>query len=194
MMTGGRSAGILYEQLAKNSVFTSLSGLVIYWGDERCVPSDHVESNGNLVMRTLFSSGVPQGFILHQIDGGAINIEAEAERYNNLLPDSLDIVLLSIGDDGHIASIFPGSPALNEVKRRIVRTCSPAHPFERITITPPVLENANSIFILATSSAKLRVYKNAMKEPSDISSMPARMVLNAVWIFDVNSLKTLERD
>ena len=78
-----------------------------YFGDERCVPPDHDESNYGMEMQTLFSHGVPIECSVFRMEADAIDIEAAAQRYADLLPDSIDVILLGVGEDGHIASLFP---------------------------------------------------------------------------------------
>lgn len=183
MLTGGRSAAILYDAWSAMQDFDQLRDVKFYFGDERCVPSDHPESNYGLAMRTLFQRGVPPGCEVIRIAGEQTNDETAA-AYEAQLPDNLDVMLLSMGEDGHIASLFPQSPALLETCRGVVSVSAPKSPTERLTITPPVIARATQLFVLALGPAKAAVYSQAKLEPQNFAALPARLVLSATWFLD----------
>ena len=80
--------------------------------------------------------------------------DAEADRYGSLLPERLDVTLLSMGEDGHCASLFPGSPQLGERKRLCTTGLAPYAPYERITLTLPALDRSRLVLILALGERK----------------------------------------
>jgi 6-phosphogluconolactonase len=184
MLTGGRSAARLYAYWGALPEFRQLNGVSFYFGDERCVPPDHADSNYRLALDTLFQGGVPSGCVVFRMEADSADIKAAATRYERLLPAAVDVLLLSVGDDGHIASLFPKSAVLFEHKRRVRCATSPRFPFDRLTITPKVLSNARSVFVLATGAAKAKVLHRALSSPGDFASLPARMVLQATWLLD----------
>lgn len=184
MLTGGRSAERLYSYWGALAEFQQLHGVSFYFGDERCVPPEHADSNYRLAIQTLFQSGVPTGCSVFRMEADSANIEAAARRYESLLPAAVDVLLLSVGEDGHIASLFPHSAALREYQRRVVPTAGPRLSFDRLTVTPAVVASAWSVFVLATGEAKAKVLHRALSMPEDSSSLPACMVLNAVWLLD----------
>ena len=184
MLTGGRSAERLFTSWIRLPIFQQMPGVRFYFGDERCVPPDHPESNYGMAMRTLFNQGIPAGCSVFHMEADGIDREAAALRYEDLLPGNVDVLLLGVGEDGHIASLFPGSVALQEVRRRVVSVTGPKPPYERLTITPPVIAQARLIFILATGAAKAQILVKALQEASDFDSIPARLVLNATWLLD----------
>jgi len=184
MLTGGRSAALLYRAWSTSPDFPmSLIGVNFYFGDERAVPPDHHDSNYRLVLDTLFAAGVPKGVEIHRMRAESSDLDAEAERYAALLPDLMDVILLSMGEDGHIASLFPCCPELHEASRKVVPVTDSRLTFRRLTITPPVIEKAHYVFIMAIGNQKRVVYKVALSEPSNIDGIPARLVLNRTWIF-----------
>lgn len=183
MLTGGRSAGEVYKAWACHPHFMSLSNVTFYFSDERCLPPDHLDSNYYLVMRTLFSFGVPTLCKVTQIPIDHTNNEASAAYYEAQLPEQLDLLLLSIGEDGHIASLFPNSSALLETSRRVVFVRAPHPLVDRITITPVVINASSKVFVLAIGDLKLAAYERAKLEPKNILEMPARLLLNANWFF-----------
>lgn len=184
ILTGGRSAAHLYQAWAALADFDQLRNVHFYFGDERCVPPDHPESNYGLAMRTLFQRGVPQDCKVTRIHAERPDREAAAEEYAEKLPNRPGIMLLSVGEDGHIASLFPHSPALLESHRRVVHVHAPKLPMERLTVTPLVIAQAKQVFVLAIGSEKAAVMRQAQTVPNDIFELPARLVLNATWFLD----------
>ena len=184
MLTGGRSAGQLYSAWAASPEYpANLNGVRFYFGDERCVSPDHPESNHGMAMRSLFPDGKPEGVQIHRMEADSANVEAAADRYAALLPEVIDVLLLSLGEDGHIASLFPHSAALRETRRRVVPVTGPKSPFQRLSITPPVIQSARQVFVMALGGQKRAVYEEALRDPMDINTIPARLVLNRTWIF-----------
>lgn len=198
MLTGGRSAERLYTSWAKLPAFQQMTSVRFYFGDERCVPSDHPESNYGMVMRSLFDRGVPAGCSVFRMEANDSDHEAAALRYGEALPEKVDVLLLGVGEDGHIASLFPGSAALHEVDRRVLFVSGPKPPYERLTITPPVIAQAGSVFVLAAGAAKAQVLVKAQQVAGDFDILPACLVLNATWLLDsatpqIHLNKLLER-
>jgi 6-phosphogluconolactonase len=183
MLTGGRSASVLYQAWAALPNFNQMHNVNFYFGDERSVLPTTPESNYNLVMSTLFSKGVPSNCKVIRIRAEESNLLAVAEDYEKHLPARIDVLLLSMGEDGHIASLFPFNSALNEVKKLVVPTKSPKPPSDRITITPALIKSARDTFILALGEQKRILYQKLQTFPSAYDVIPARLVLNGTWIF-----------
>jgi 6-phosphogluconolactonase len=119
------------------------------------------------------------------MDGADPDRDAAAWRYDEALPEKMDVLLLGVGEDGHIASLFPGNEAMNEAGRRVVAVVGPKLPCERLTITPPVIKQARSIFVLATGAAKAAVLNELLAVPDNaVVMLPARLVLHATWLLD----------
>jgi 6-phosphogluconolactonase len=188
MLTGGRSAERFYKAWSISPELSKACNVHFYFGDERCVPCDHPDSNYGLVVRTLFPNGEPQYVKIHPLRVDAFNVEAAADLYADSLPEVIDILLLSMGEDGHIASIFPNSSALWETKRKVIPIIGPKPPFQRLTVTPSVIKSAKQIYILAIGDKKKRKYKEALLNPSDTATLPARIVLHGTWIFEPNEV------
>ena len=166
MLTGERSAARLYKALRDLPAFQQMTGVSFYFGDERCVPTDHAESNYGMAMQTLFPNGVRTGCAVLRMEADATDQEAAAKRYADLLPDSIDVLLLGVGEDGHIASLFPNNASLQERKRRVIPITGPKPPFKRLTITPQVISKERSVFMLATRSAKAAMLCVALNNPN----------------------------
>ena len=164
--------------------FNCLTNVRFYFGDERCVPPDHPESNYGLVMQTLFKNGVPSGCTVFRMQANEVDQAAAAFRYGQLIPSSIDVILFGVGDDGHIASLFPGSEALHESSQKVVPIVGPKPPCNRLTITPSVITLAKFVFVFAPGIAKAEVLRKALLAPDDFDTLPARLVLHAAWLVD----------
>lgn len=184
MLTGGRSAERLYQVWAAQPEFSKMRNVHFYFGDERCVPPNHQESNYGLAMRSLFQWGIPQDCTVTRMHAEQLDREAAAEAYGEKLPSRLDVMLLSVGEDGHVASLFPHNSALLETRRRVVPVYVPKSPPERLTVTPPVIMQAAQVFVMAIGSAKASVFRRAQTESNDFLALPARLALNATWFLD----------
>lgn len=182
ILTGGKTAERLYRHwFASNLPYWQR--VQFFLGDERCVPANEVESNYGMVMRTLFPDGMPSGCSLAPMEADDQDREAAARRYEQRFPERIDVLLLGVGSDGHIASLFPGSSAL-ESDRSVVPVVGSKNPRERLTITPRVIRRARSVFLLATGVEKGQVLKLALQAPEDISALPVRLTLGRTWLLD----------
>ena len=183
MLTGGRSAERLMLSWAELPDFAQLNNTDFFFGDERCVPPEHEESNFGLAMRTLFRFGIPTGCIVHRIKAESTDKDLVAKLYAKLLPDRIDLMLLGVGEDGHIASLFPGSSVLNET-HKVVPVIGPKPPAERITITSTVIDQSETIIVLASGEGKLASLKGVLCSSASVDQCPARLVQHATWLID----------
>jgi 6-phosphogluconolactonase len=174
----------MYRAWSRDFDICSLENVNFYFGDERCVPFDSLESNYNMAMSTLFERGVPKACTVHRIEAESNDLRGASDRYEALLPKSVDILLLSVGEDGHIASLFPHSTALYENRRYVLPVLGPREPCQRLTVTPPVILKAHSTFVLAAGAAKAWVLSEALRMPKNIDALPARLVIGGVWLLD----------
>ena len=162
-LSGGSTPRRLYQLLASDEYRDIVPWEVIewYWGDERCVPPDHPESNYRMAWELMLSKVPVPGGQVHRMPGEAPDPARAARAYEVLLRDripdqALDIVLLGIGDDGHTASLFPGHAALEERERLVAHVRGPAHLAvrDRLTLTLPALDRARTILVLVDGAAK----------------------------------------
>ena len=113
-----------------------------------------------------------------------LNPKIEAKRYSGILPERIDILLLSVGEDGHIASLFPRSKALFEKTKKVVPVVGVKPPKKRLTISPVVIKNAQKVFVLAIGEVKAEKYRHAQRGSIGLIDCPACLVLGAQWFFD----------
>jgi len=154
-LSGGSTPRRAYELAAE----ADWSRAAVWFADERCVPPDDERSNYRLVRETLLVSARPE---VHRIHGELAPEEAAARYDAELEGVELDLVLLGIGDDGHTASLFPGSPALEERERRAVAAPAGLEPFvERVTLTFPAIAAARAVVFLVTGAGKAEAARAA---------------------------------
>jgi 6-phosphogluconolactonase len=152
VLTGGSTVDRAYELAAL--VQPDWSEAAVWWGDERCVPPDDERSNYGLARRTLFDRLVrlPE---VHRIRGELPPAEAAAEYDRALKGVVLDLLLLGLGPDGHVASLFPGSPQLAEWNRLVTSGPAGLEPFvDRVTLTMPALLSARRTVVLVAGGSK----------------------------------------
>ncbi|TVT68230.1 MAG: 6-phosphogluconolactonase [Denitromonas halophila] len=184
MLTGGRSAARLYLAWRALPDFDQLCAIDFFFGDERCVQPDDPESNYGLAMRTLFASGVPSGCSVIRMVAEAPDREGACLHYEGRLPSKIDVLLLGVGEDGHIASLFPGGAVLNERTRKVAPVVGTKAPRERLTVTPVVIAQASSVFVLANGEAKAAVFRQVAGGADDFHALPACLVSGATWLLD----------
>jgi 6-phosphogluconolactonase len=126
------------------------------------------------------------------MEGDRSDLEAAARDYEAKLPHAIDVLLLGLGDDGHIASLFPDSPVFSEPDRLVVPVTGSTAPHDRLTITPPVVTSANRIFLLAPGKEKGRVLAEALRAPDDIRSFPVLLTLRGTWLLDAEAVRQVE--
>ena len=117
---------------------------------------------------------------IHQMPTQSPSPEAAASDYERTLRAEagshrppFDLVLLGLGADGHTASLFPGSPALNETGRWVVAATAPVEPFTRLTLTLPVIVSAARIFVLVSGAGKASALEQVLRPAADPDSYPA---------------------
>jgi 6-phosphogluconolactonase len=180
-LSGGSTPKKVYERLGE----TALSNLVepkvgFYFGDVRMVPDDHTDSNYRMAHESLLHRIPPSQVFPINV---TVTAAAAAKEYEQVLQKNLplvvegekrvpvfDLVLLGVGDDGHTASLFPGSAASMDYEN-ICATCMPGptvRPLvERVTLTPLTILHAKNIVVLATGKTKKWVIQSILSETAE---------------------------
>ena len=156
----------------------------VFWADERCVPEDDDRSNYRLARLTLLDRVHVPAAHVHRIEGENLNRQEAARRYQSILAESPDLLLLGMGEDGHTASLFPGSPLLHESNSRVAVAQVPAEPPCRITITPPVIAAAKMVVVMVSGHSKAEALQRVFAKEGSIKETPARLVRDADWLVD----------
>ena len=184
-LAGGTTPAPAYRMLVDERVVgpLPLDRVEVFFGDERCVAADHPESNYNMA-RQAFGEGFSKFKKVHRIEGERDRNDAAA-AYAAVLPASLDIQLLGMGPDAHIASLFPGSPLFRaSVDAKAAAVECPKPPPWRITVSPAVVRAADRTFVLAAGAEKAAALFQVFNEPVDPEKRPAQSVLEATWLVD----------
>lgn len=199
-LSGGHTPERLYRLWADSEgkhARTAWEKVHLFWGDERYVPKDDPLSNYRMTREALIEHvPIPPGNV-HRVPGPEdfATAEAAAEAYESELrkffrsaSPAFDLQLLGLGVEGHTASLFPGSPALEEEKRWVRAIRAPARPPERLTLTPVVLNQGRNTFFLVSGSEKRDILRALRREPeSRPSPYPAARIRPAsgvVWFLD----------
>jgi 6-phosphogluconolactonase len=186
-LSGGSTPRSIYEHLAAFPMRQAplWKNVHFFWGDERCVPPDHPESNYRMAHEAFLSKiAVPMENI-HRILGEE-SPEVEASRYakeiQNHLPANksglslFDWILLGVGSDGHTASLFPDARALQEQRRPCVLAEHPQTGQKRISLTLPLINNARRVSFFVTGKEKTLIVESILKKASSSSKYPAALV------------------
>jgi 6-phosphogluconolactonase len=188
-LAGGTTPKATYEVLA--GLALDWSKVEVFFGDERCVPADHADSNYRLAKAALFDRIAIPPENVHRMLGELTDRDAAAQRYEAELPERLDVVILGIGEDAHTASLFPSAAALREEVRRVLPVIGPKPPPERLTLTPPVLRAAGVCVVLAAGAGKAEAVRRALREPIDIVATPIQLARDGVWFLDTAAASAL---
>jgi 6-phosphogluconolactonase len=167
VLTGGSTPRRAYEMAAE--LEPDWSGAELWWGDERCVPPDDERSNYSMAKAALLDRLEVAPASVHRMKGELGRADGAAE-YERELADarSFDLVLLGLGPDGHIASLFPNFPTLDVTDRDVVGTEAGHEPFvDRISLTLPRLCSTQELLFLVTGKDKADAAARALAgEPS----------------------------
>lgn len=184
VLTGGSAPGPAYERAA--ALQPDWSRTTVWWGDDRCVPPDDELSNFLLAERTLLSRLAVPPLEVHRIRG-ELAPEAAADELDDALAGvELDFLLLGLGPDGHMASLFPGSPQLEVTDRRATSGPAGLEPWvERVTFTLPTIQAAKRIVFIVVGGDKAEAVARAFGDaPSPaVPASLSRLAPVAVEVF-----------
>ncbi len=199
-LAGGSTPQGLYRLLGSERFGADIcwKRVHLFWGDERCVPPSSGKSNYKMAAESLLNRvPLPPGNI-HRMRGelppreGAAHYEKTLRAFFNGpgLP-RFNLILLGLGVDGHVASLFPYAPALQERRRLVVSTYSWAQANPRMTLTLPVINRAETILFLVAGEEKRAVLSRVLHEESSPARLPARAVHpesgELLWYVDVDA-------
>ena len=199
-LSGGSTPRALYSVLADDPAFRTRlpwNNIHYFWGDERFVPPDHPDSNFGMASEVLLSSVPVPPQNIHRVHTELGDPEKTAEDYEAELrnffstPEGqfprFDLILLGLGPDGHTASLFPDSPALNEQAKLVVANWVEKFQSYRITMTFPVLNNGSMVMFLVAGQEKAEVVRAVLGGSAD-KPFPAQLIRPSngelVWLID----------
>ena len=182
-LAGGSTPRAVYRRWAE-AASMAWDRIEFFFGDERCVDPADPESNYRMAREALFDLVPISAQQIHRMPAERSDREATAAEYAAWLPPSLDLIILGIGEDGHTASLFPGSSALAEQQRLVLAVKAPKAPYDRLTITPPVLMAAKEKIVLASGAQKAAAVRQALQGQSKPMDCPAQLARDGIWIMD----------
>ncbi len=190
-LAGGSTPRALYELLATEYQDTvDWEEVHAFFGDERTVPPDHEDSNYHMAYEALLSR-VPVGSV-HRMRGelhpqeAATLYEEELKAFFGGAP-RFDLILLGIGEDGHTASLFPGTPALDVTDRFVVENPVEKLDTVRLTLTLPTINGAKRVVFLAAGEGKAGALEKILEGDANPHEYPARFIQpkgGATWMVD----------
>ena len=193
-LSGGSTPKTLFQLLASDSYSKRIDwkNWQIYFGDERCVPPVHPDSNFRMASEALLDHVPILPEHIHRMEG-EIEPQEAAIEYGKLLKQNfgdggLDVILLGMGDDGHTASLFPHTAALGETGHRCVANYVEKLGVWRITMTAPFINRARQIIVMVSGAAKAKRIDQVLQGPSDPQTFPIQMIDPAdgelLWLMD----------
>jgi 6-phosphogluconolactonase len=204
-LTGGNTPADVYTLIASRfHLSVDWNAVHLFWGDERCVPPNDQASNFAMANRTMLSKLNLDPEQIHRMRGedepaqGAREYEAELRKFFALAEGDFprfDLTLLGLGDNVHIASLFPGHPAIHERQHLAVAVEVDAPQRWRITLTPPVLNSAARIMFIVAGQNKAAAVKAALEGPRDPDKYPAQIIDpsqgEVIWLLDRSAASLL---
>lgn len=199
-LSGGSTPRTFHQVLASPPYRDRIDWATVqyYWGDERFVPPDDPESNYRMARETLLSRVPVTTDQVHRVPtemGDPASVaqiyEADIRRDMNVLPGQLprfDLILLGMGPDGHTASLFPHTAALQITDRLVTANDVPKLNTTRITFTVPVINNAANVVFLVAGADKADALHAVLEGPRDPETYPSRLIAPAngtlYWLVD----------
>ena len=198
-LAGGSTPRGLYRLLAGDERRSAVpwNQMQVFWGDERCVPPDHPDSNFRMAYEALLAKVAIAAENVHRMRGedppeqAAQEYERELRDAFGLTPGELprfDLILLGLGADAHTASLFPGSPALHEQSRLVAALYVEKLQANRLTLTPPVLNAARRVVFLVAGADKAPALHAVLQGEYNPGRFPAQVVRpldgDVLWLVD----------
>ena len=211
VISGGSTPRAMFQQLRSpaNAQQVNWQKVHLFWGDERCVPADHADSNYHLTRQTLLDFVPIPARNIHRIPGEFEPVAA-ASAYEGVLKKffgsetlpRFDMILLGLGEDGHTASLFPGSPALVKNERWVVAVEHDTPPLPlvpRVSLTFPVLNAAKRIVFLVVGQSKAEILARVIRPPGlGETALPAQLICpldgTITWLVDQAAGKFIKLD
>jgi 6-phosphogluconolactonase len=199
-LSGGNTPRALHGALTKPEMrgHVKWPQVEFYFGDERCVPPAHPDSNFGMADETLFRPlGIPPEQVFRMM--GEARPNEGVDQYERLLRSRFqspapgwprfDLILLGLGEDGHTASLFPNAEALGEQTRAVVATRSPKGVADRLTLTFPVINHAAVVLFLVTGGRKAEMVRTILEDDRvEPVHYPAKLVRpvdgRLIWMLD----------
>jgi 6-phosphogluconolactonase len=200
VLAGGSTPKALYHELAARPQHIAWEKTSVFFGDERCVPPEDDQSNYRMAREALLSAVPIPPEQVHRLRGELEPHEAAGE-YDRLLREAFpetagpDLTLLGMGEDGHTASLFPGTTALGETGKNCVANHVEQLNTWRLTMTAPFLNRSHGVLVLVSGSGKAQRLHEVLEGPHDPGRLPIQLIRPAsgqlTWLLDREAAATL---
>jgi 6-phosphogluconolactonase len=203
VLSGGGTPKPVYQRLSQLLVSQQIEWrkFFIFWGDERCVPPDDPQSNFRMAKETLLDDVAIPPENIFRIKGELDPAEA-AQDYEQRISDffsqgasRFDTILLGLGEDGHTASLFPGTPGLEVRDRLAIENPHPYSGSWRVTLTYPTINASHSILFLVAGKNKAQVTAECIQNPDNPPDYPAKNITGSEnppsWLLDKDAASNL---
>jgi 6-phosphogluconolactonase len=203
LVSGGETPRRTYELLAREPFRQRIpwNSVHLFWGDERCVAASDPRSNAQMVRRTLLDKVPLPEQQIHPIICDTTP-QTAASAYETVLRSHFtdgiahfDLVMLGLGDDGHTASLFPGSGALNEQYCWVTTAQKPGEDIMRVTLTAQPLNQAELVVFLVAGTRKSSVLRKVLERPHTPDMLPAQLIKpvngRLLWYVDESAARFL---
>ena len=195
-LSGGETPRRLYEILASSPHRERIrwDEVHIFWSDERCVPEDDPRSNARMARQTLLDHvPIPPDHIHpircdHTPQQAAVQYEQELREFFSTQNPNFHLILLGLGSNGHIASLFPHTPVLDERAKWVSEVYVKELEMHRITFTAPYINQADQVVFLVSGADKAQVLENVLEGPYQPRQLPAQLIRPdgkpPIWLVD----------
>lgn len=196
VLSGGQTPRRLYELLATPPFREQIhwEAVHVFWGDERCVPTNDPRSNVLMAQRTLLDHVRLPADQIHPIQGdlpaalAAFNYETELRNFFNSRPPVFDLILLGLGENAHTASLFPHTPVLDEKERWVKGVYVAEQSMYRVTLTPPLINQAKEVIFLVNGANKASALQEVLEGAYQPHERPAQLIhpngAHPIWLVD----------
>jgi 6-phosphogluconolactonase len=205
-LSGGGTPAALYRRLAATPDI-DWPAVYVYWSDERSVPFDHPDSNFRMAQEALLSRVPIPPSQIHPIRARPSSIHEDARAYASLLRALLpttaagipifDLILLGLGEDGHVASLFPGTPVVEEREQPVAAVYVERLQTWRVSMTLPVIHAARAVLVLVSGGAKAPIVRRVFSDSGQQPALPAQRIdagQPVDWYLDESAAAQLPED
>jgi 6-phosphogluconolactonase len=206
VLSGGNTPRRLYEILAKSPYREQMpwKNTHVFWGDERCVPAEDERNNAHMARQILLDQVPIPDEQIHPIASTLTPLKA-AENYQDTLKEyfrgnsvAFDLVLLGLGENGHTASLFPGTAVLDEKRYWVSEVYVANLRMWRVTLTAPILNQARKTIFLVSGASKAWVLDQVINGPRQPKQLPAQLIQpqngELLWLVDQAAASLIQRD
>ncbi|MBS0622833.1 MAG: 6-phosphogluconolactonase [Verrucomicrobia bacterium] len=188
-LSGGSTPKALFHKLSDPLLAKRIDwgSVLLFWGDERSVPPDHEESNYGMGMRSGLATLPLKASNIFRMEAES-DIEVHAAAYEHLLKEKvggvLDLTILGMGEDGHTASLFPGTEGLDVYDRLVIANEVPEKKTLRMSFTYPCINASRQVVIYVLGASKKGILTKALFDVE--ANLPIQKIEDALWITDVD--------